>query len=285
MRTPRGARRRVATAMLALGAMLMSTGVVLVAGVGAATAAEEACVPQDAWTETSEWLTESPGEGWYQTAERVRPGTGTDDALGADQRYSWNGGNTATKPPTPLEEPGKWTPNTTNYKGDDPIGEVFQRAQGANASWFYWSTKVITPGVPAVTEYQFGFDHPEVVCDDEVPPGETTPDDETPPQEETPEEEAPAEVEEEPAPVQTEGEEETDVVVETVAVEGQAGGDTAAASPDEPDVVTPALVNAGIAAPIVEDHLVQGLSVLTAGALLFLTGGVGLLVPARRARD
>lgn len=36
---------------------------------------ETTCVPAEAYTETTDWVTESPGEGWYQVEERTIEGT------------------------------------------------------------------------------------------------------------------------------------------------------------------------------------------------------------------
>jgi hypothetical protein len=69
MRNSSGTRlrgeRRFATVMAAVGVLLVSSGLALMATAGPSTAADGDCVPADAYTETSEWLAASPGEGWY----------------------------------------------------------------------------------------------------------------------------------------------------------------------------------------------------------------------------
>ena len=62
----------MATALAAVGALVMSGGVVML---GASTAAAESCDPSPAYTETTDWVTTSPGEGWYHVEER-NPGHG-----------------------------------------------------------------------------------------------------------------------------------------------------------------------------------------------------------------
>lgn len=79
------------------------------------------------------------------------------------QRYSWNpkrGHHNQETPDktgsTPLNDASHWQANTTDYAGaghgTDPIGQVFQRGNGQNSSWFYWTSEevTVTPGHDAV---------------------------------------------------------------------------------------------------------------------------------------
>lgn len=171
----RTAARRFASVVAAAGALLISSGIALMAAPTPAGA--EDCVPTEAYTETTGWVTESPGEGWYQVDERqVLVTPGTDPVYGPGQRYSWNPqgpyDESATPPAWPSPSQGKWQPNTSAYEPGhvgEPVGEVFQQGggnSGDNASWFYWEKVLVTPGTDPVyrTEYKFAFDHPAVTC-------------------------------------------------------------------------------------------------------------------------
>lgn len=167
----RSRKFQLVTAMV--GALLLSSGFALMAGVGSASAADEECVPKDAHTETTDWVDESPGPGWYQVDERTTPGTpevpevvsfewqqtvvdqpGTDPVYKdwGKQRYSYTPRKGAPKVPpawsTPLTDSTNWQKNTTNYNGTDPLGVVWVEGQGHSASWFYWTVKqvLVTPG-------------------------------------------------------------------------------------------------------------------------------------------
>jgi len=180
--TRKTAARRFATVMAAVGALLVSSGIALMAApvpasAGSPTVVQEECVPRDAYTDTTGWVTESPGTGWYQVDQRqVLVTPGTDAVYGAGQRYSWNPqgpyDESVVPPAWPTPAQGKWTANTEAYfpgHVGEPIGEVFQQGNGNggdNASWFYWTKVLLTPGSDPVyrTEYKFSFDYPEVTC-------------------------------------------------------------------------------------------------------------------------
>lgn len=182
--TRRTAARRFASVMAAVGALLVSSGIALMAAPAPAHADE--CVPSAAYTETTDWVDASPGVGWYQVDERqVLVTEGTEPVYGPGQRYSWNPqgpyDESAGAPAWPTPSQGKWTANTDAYlPGHDgePIGVVFQQGggnQGDNASWFYWEKVEVTPGTAPVyrAEFKFSFDHPAVTCPTVEPP--TTP--------------------------------------------------------------------------------------------------------------
>ncbi len=50
-------------------ALIVMVGVVATTGT-AGTSNEEPCEPQDAWTDTTGWVLESPGAGWHQIESR-----------------------------------------------------------------------------------------------------------------------------------------------------------------------------------------------------------------------
>lgn len=183
MRSERGTRRtavhRLAAVMAAVGALLVSSGIALMAAPTPASADPDVCVPSAAYTETTDWVTTSPGEGWYQVADRSVLVTEEIPAVyGPGQRYSWNPqgpyDESAGAPAWPMPAQGKWTANTSAYypgHEGEPLGVVFQQGggnDGNNASWFYWEKLVVTPGSDAVyrVEYKFSFDHPAVTCEE-----------------------------------------------------------------------------------------------------------------------
>ena len=51
-------------------ALIVMVGVVATTGT-AGTSNEEPCEPQDAWTDTTGWVDESPGAGWHQVDEKT----------------------------------------------------------------------------------------------------------------------------------------------------------------------------------------------------------------------
>ena len=208
---------RVALALALTGVVGVLSGGWLVATASAAPTGDE-CVPSQAWTEETEWLTESPGDGWYVIDERTvvdqeatrqetdwvpeSPGEGwvqfdqrtVDGALIEEahwQRYSWNGpwASDNEPPPWPHEN---WQPNTQSDAHGVGVEGAYYRSHGAsgNGDWFYleWVDAVYEQvtvyrfylETPAVThvEYRFAFDHPTVECPDD-PDNPTDPDDPT----------------------------------------------------------------------------------------------------------
>lgn len=149
----------------------------IVLGTAGTASADTDCEPEDAWTETTDWVTESPGEGWYLVDERTIPGTPevveyewrkqvVDEETTTYLRYSWNPKGSRDEsdgPPTnstPVTEPQDWKSNTSHYNGDDPLNQVFQDGNGAggdNASWFYWTATVETT---YTWEYQWSVESP-----------------------------------------------------------------------------------------------------------------------------
>ena len=164
-------------------AVLVAVGVGAIKNAAGATDKDD-CEPTDGWTEVTDWVLESPGEGWYQVDERkVVDQEATEDEVVFDhwQRYSWTGGphESDDPPPFPHED---WQPNVQG----DPHGVgtegAYWRSHGGsgNGDWFYLEavTKVV-PGQEEVShiEYKFAFDHPAVDCPPEDPEDPVCPDD------------------------------------------------------------------------------------------------------------
>lgn len=148
----------------------------------AAPAMAAECVPQDAWSETVIDQAHVPAVPEVTGTVEHEAVTHVETAY---QRYSWNpkGGDRDRTPgeSTPLNDPDHWQANTSNYKGDDPIGEAFQRGNGNggnNASWFFWTaietevvdepawteTVVISPAIPEIPEISHIVEHEAVTC-------------------------------------------------------------------------------------------------------------------------
>ena len=97
----------------------------------AAPAMAAECVPQEAWSETVidqvfvPAIPEVTGTIEHEAVTHIET---------AYQRFAWNpkGGDRDRAPgnSTPLNDPDHWQANTSNYNGDDPIGEAFQRGNG-----------------------------------------------------------------------------------------------------------------------------------------------------------
>lgn len=151
-------------------ALIVMVGVVATTGT-AGTSSEEPCEPQDAWTETTGWVLESPGAGWYQVDEK----TVVDEKAWTEtvseshwQRYSWTGGpHLEDSPPSfPSDD---WQ---SNVQGDPHrIGAAgayyVSHGNSGRGDWFYleW-VEGETIDHEAVTheEFRFAFDHPAVDC-------------------------------------------------------------------------------------------------------------------------
>ena len=88
-------------------ALIVMVGVVATTGT-AGTPHEEPCEPQDAWTETTGWVLESPGAGWYQVDEtdrRRRGGLdrGRGESNGSDSWHVYAGNLEDEPPPVPTD--------------------------------------------------------------------------------------------------------------------------------------------------------------------------------------
>ena len=175
--TRKGVFRRLATVMTAAGVLLVSSGLALMATAGPSVAAEEDCVPSDAYTETSEWVETSPGEGWVEVDSRVKT-EATEDAWIDLVWHNYNGNLDGT--------PELDDPNWHAVPGGPPPGQASQHAlvpegtrvpmvpystsdENGRGSWFLY-TGTFVPGEDAVMEYLFTFDHPAVTCPVVEPP-------------------------------------------------------------------------------------------------------------------
>ena len=158
--------------MAAVGALLVSSGVALMAAPTPASADTE-CVPQDAYTETSGWLDTSPGPGWYQVDSRIKvPAT---EAHWVD--LVWH--NYTGNQPPPNEPPELGDPHWHALPADpqSAVHSVPPRVpnepynvsneSSGRGSWFLW-TGTWVPASDAVLEYRFAFDHPAVTCGTEA---------------------------------------------------------------------------------------------------------------------
>ncbi|HEX6150671.1 hypothetical protein [Nocardioides sp.] len=94
-------------------------------------------------TETTDWVTESPGDGWVQVAERtviVKPAW-TETIPGEPSQW-WNFQPNKTEgpfdgPPTfPKDPRGTWTHKGQLPPGHEGADGVYQQGQG-NGSWFF----------------------------------------------------------------------------------------------------------------------------------------------------
>ena len=123
-------------------------------------------------TETTDWVLESPGEGWVQIDQR----TVTDVEAHEDviveaqpgQHYSWNGGNRGVDdPPTVVPPHADWQANTEQ----EPPGHLVSATwlneslhvtgnSPSNASWFYYVHPVeeVVEHHDAVTHEEFRYE-------------------------------------------------------------------------------------------------------------------------------
>lgn len=151
-------------------ALIVMVGVVATTGT-AGTSSEEPCEPQDARTETTGWVLESPGAGWYQVDEK----TVVDEKAWTEtvseshwQRYSWTGGpHLEDSPPSfPSDD---WQSNVQgDPHGIGAAGAYYvSHGNSGRGDWFYleW-VEGETIDHEAVTheEFRFAFDHPAVDC-------------------------------------------------------------------------------------------------------------------------
>lgn len=155
-------------------ALIVMVGVVATTGT-AGTSYGESCEPQDAWTETTGWVLESPGADWYQVDEKtVVDEEALDEVVqeGVDQWYHWNGSYQGSPPPPPPA--AGWNTDNGNHNGlknkpDYAPNAVFDASSqgGNNASWFFHSyAEEQTEHYEAVThqEFKFALDHPAADC-------------------------------------------------------------------------------------------------------------------------
>jgi hypothetical protein len=157
MRSGSGTRktwtRRLATIMAATGALLVSSGIAMMATPTTASAADE-CVPSQASTDTTGWVAVSPGDGWRLVDTRtVQTGW---------QRYSWVGGPRAGDDP-PAFPGGNWQANVAGDPQGIGVEGAYYVSHGGsgNGDWFYLESV-------DVTQYKFAFDHPAVTCETEA---------------------------------------------------------------------------------------------------------------------
>ena len=85
-------------------ALIVMVGVVATTGT-AGTSSEEPCEPQDAWTDTTGWVLESPGAGWYQVDET----TVVDQEAMTRSSGTRRSGSHWTAPTTGRLAPPPWT--------------------------------------------------------------------------------------------------------------------------------------------------------------------------------
>ena len=155
-------------------ALIVMVGVVATTGT-AGTSYGGPCEPQDAWTETTGWVLESPGADWYQVDEKTVVDEEAYDEVvqeGVDQWYHWNGSNQDSPPPPPSA--AGWNTDNGDHNGlknkpDYAPNTVFDASSkgGDNASWFFHSyAEEQTEHYDAVThqEFKFALDHPAVDC-------------------------------------------------------------------------------------------------------------------------
>lgn len=154
---------------------LVAGGATVVTASMASATTEETCTPQDGYTETSGWVLESPGAGWYKVDERtvtdkeaydeVIPGTG---AIWAN--FSPTKPKTFVGPPSwPTDERGKWNVHDQippGHAGPDGVYSKGNPNKGGN--WFYRQAgtpdEVVHHDAVTHKEFKFAFDHPAIDC-------------------------------------------------------------------------------------------------------------------------
>lgn len=164
-----------------IGLLLVCTGLVAAFATASAQATDddETCVPKDAYTETTDWVLESPGEGWYQVDQRtvvdkeasveVIPGVAEVWANFAPTKPK-----TFVGPPAwPNDERGKWIVHNKipgGHSGPDGVYSKGNPHKGGN--WFYRHAGTPDQEIqhPAETheEFKFAFDHEAVTCEPPV---------------------------------------------------------------------------------------------------------------------
>ena len=152
-------------------ALIVMVGVVATTGT-AGRSYEEPCEPQDAWTETTGWVLESPGADWYQADEKtVVDQESTEDAWTNPVWHVYAGNNNSDTPPALADSHWQGTggnPQSGNHAFENHTPNVpysVDNANGRGSDWFLW-TATFVPGQELVThqEFKFALDHPAVDC-------------------------------------------------------------------------------------------------------------------------
>ena len=311
---------RAALAVAGIVAVLSGGLLFLTAGSASSvpTSTETPCVPSDAWTETTDWVLTSPGEGWRQVDQRTvtdQPAW-TEEVVVGWQHWSWTGGplDPGVVPPLPTgpDDPS-WQPNTEQEPHqnnpnvtwlDDTGWGLHYTSHGSSglADWFYFQRLTERVEHPAVTheEFTFAFDHPAVVCPTQPPttqppttqPPTTQPPTTQPPTTQPPTTQPPTAQPPEVLPTTaTPTAEPSDEPSEEATEEPTAQPDDTevlgveAAQPPSPQAQVPTVVDAGLASVPGDGTPAarQWGLVLVAGGMVLLASSGGLLVAARRA--
>ncbi|CUR61436.1 exported hypothetical protein [metagenome] len=199
---------RAALVLALAGIVAVLSGGLLFLTAGSATSVnptgDTPCVPSDPWTETTDWVLVSPGDGWRQVDQRTVVDQEAYDEVVQEayvQHYSWRGGRRAhDDPPTVVPPDENWVANTRSEPHENGAGNPaawldeslhYTANSDHSASWFYLEhVPAVVVHHDAVTheELRFAFDHPAVVCPTEPPTTEppTTPPTTTPPTTEPP---------------------------------------------------------------------------------------------------
>lgn len=183
--------------MALLAALMMVVALGFVTTNTSAFATEQECVPVAAYTETSDWVLESPGTGWYQVDERVVVDTPASDETVVDEEaytevipgtpsqwWNWSPnhqqGPFDGPPAFPTDARGTWQGPHTN---GGPAGTgTFDTGENGRSNWFHRNPAVPEQTIyhPAVThvvhhdavthkEFKFALDHAAVVCPPDEP--------------------------------------------------------------------------------------------------------------------
>lgn len=164
----RTSARRAATFLAALGALVMSSGVALMVAATPAHAAVNECVPQEAYTQTSGWVDESPGEGWYQVDSQVK----TPATAAHWTNLVWHNYTSQQPESAPALDDSNWhalpaKPAAEGHSVPPRVPNVpynISNGESGNGSWFLVTGDWVE-ATAAVYEYKFAFDHPAVTCD------------------------------------------------------------------------------------------------------------------------
>jgi hypothetical protein len=262
------------------GGVMLAVGAPATAGPDQATgsppAVEDECVPADAWTgywtgsgesedpADAAWVTESPGDGWYEVDSRVVT-EATEGHWSDLQWHTWTGGPVPEGVTPSVDDPA-WNPTSGDPQSENHSvpprvpGEPYFVSHGdsGNGDWFLWKGTWVD-GTDEVLEHLFAYDHPAVTCEEptEEPTDETEPPEVLPTEATEP---VPPSGPDEPADVEVLGAE--------------------AAAPAEAPV--PTTVDAGVGDPAEGLTAVQrwGTGLMVGGTVLLLAAG-GVLAGAR----
>ena len=163
--------------LLIVAALIVTVSAVATASATADTTPEPGdCVTQEAYTETTGWILDSPGAEWYLVDEKTVVNEEAYDEVveeGHWQRYSWTGGphESDSPPPFPSDD---WQPNVQGDPHGVGVEGAYFRSHGnsGNGDWFYLEqVEAVIVHHEAVThqEFKFALDHAAVEC-----PGVTT---------------------------------------------------------------------------------------------------------------